>query len=112
MAGYHIVLVIGFLTLLVEQVCCYTMLTNFVYIRMTQYFIVKAIAGHHHQGRCCQHQFFSIWYLHLVQEHSSNRLGPIVLVPDWLWHQHFCSFQYWSDRMLDSPVFWHFKKLF
>jgi hypothetical protein len=45
MAGYHIVLVIGFLTLLVGQVCCSTMLTNCVYYSDE----LQAIAGYHYQ---------------------------------------------------------------
>ncbi len=68
MKGYHMVLGLGFLTLLGEQVCCSTMLTKCVYYSdvTVQYFIVQAIAGHQHHGQCCQHKFsasgISIWY--------------------------------------------------
>ncbi len=38
------------------------------------------------------------WHLSPDLEHSGTGLGPIILVPDWFRHRHFCSFRKrWPD---------------
>ncbi len=68
------------------------------------------IAGHRHRGRCRRHRRSGILYLVPVLEHSGIKLGPLIPVPDWIRHQHFCLFRYLSDWMPDSPKFRHLKK--
>jgi hypothetical protein len=36
-------------------------------------------------------------------------MNTLIPVRDWFWHQHFCSFQYRTDPMPDSPTFRHLK---
>jgi hypothetical protein len=45
-----------------------------------------------------------------VPKHSGTGLGPLIPVPDWFRHRHFCSFWYRTDWMPDSPKFRHLKK--
>ncbi len=61
----------------------------------------KFIAGHRPSG---------IQYLSPVSEHSGTEIGPRILVPDWFWHRHFCSFRYWTDQIPHYPAFQHLKK--
>jgi hypothetical protein len=50
-----------------------------------------------------------IWHLPPVPEHSVTRLVLLIPVPNW--HQHFVSFLYWTDHMLDSLVCQYFLQL-
>ncbi len=56
------------------------------------------------------HRHSGILYLSPVPEHSGTGLDPLIPVPDWFRHRHFCSFRYRTDWMRDSPTFRHLKK--
>jgi hypothetical protein len=57
-----------------------------------------------------RHRHSGILFLSPAPEYSGTRLGPFIPVPDWFRHRHFCSFQYRTDWMPDSPTFRHLKK--
>jgi hypothetical protein len=57
-----------------------------------------ASAGHQHHS------------LSPVPEHSGTGQGYLIPVSDWYRRRYFCSFQYQTDRMPDSPAFRHLKK--
>ncbi len=59
---------------------------------------VAGIAGHRHQS------------LSPVLEHSGTGQGSLIPVTNWYRRRYFCSFQYQTDRMPDSPAFRHLKK--
>jgi len=42
---------------------------------------------------------------------TGTRLGPLNSVPDWFWNQHFHSFRYQNDALLDSPGKKHLNKV-
>ncbi len=56
------------------------------------------------------HWHSGILYLSPVLEHYGTGFDPLIPVPDWFRHPHFCSFRYKTDRMPDSPTFRHLKK--
>ncbi len=83
---------------------------QFVIVLWRDFICVKTIAGHRHRGRCRRHRHSGILYLSPVPEHFGTGLSPLIPVPNWFRHRHFCSFRYRTAWMPDSPTFRHLKK--
>ncbi len=72
--------------------------------------IQAAISIHNYHSWASASRHSSIRSLSPVLEHSDTGLGPLILVQDLLWRQHFCWFWYRTDWMLDCLAFRHLKK--